>query len=135
MERAHIPFHTQVKNLPVEAEGWATLQNAVRALVEKKASHIMVLDVRGLSPLTQFLVVAEGNVERHCQTLAREVVDLASERGQPVVHKEGLQEGGWILLELPDVMVHVMQPSWRAFYQLERMWPQAALIAVADILG
>jgi ribosome-associated protein len=130
------PFLTvSAQQSPIEPESWRALQEVVKALQEKKALHILVLDVRGLSSLTEFLVIAEGNVERHVQTLAQEVLEQANEGGLQVFHEEGLGEGSWVLLELSDVMVHVMIPTWRSFYALERMWPQARIIPIQELLS
>lgn len=110
------------------------MQEVVRALQAKKAGRIIVLDVRGLSSLTEFLIVAEGNVDRHVQTLAQQVMDQADQQGLQVFHQEGLGEGSWVLLELTDVMIHIMLPTWRSFYALERMWPQARIIPIQDLV-
>lgn len=119
---------------PIEPDSWQALQEVVKALQEKKAGQIMVLDVRGLSSLTEFLIIAEGNVERHVQTLAQEVLKQTEEKGRRVFHEEGLGEGSWVLLEFSDVMVHIMIPTWRSFYALERMWPQARIIPIQELV-
>jgi ribosome-associated protein len=135
MEAQRQTSESEAKKINIEKEALTTLQEVVKALQEKKAAHIMILDVRGLSPLTDFLVIAEGNVERHVQTLAREVLNSVEARHIDVPFHEGLQEGSWVLLEMPDVMLHIMIPTWRQFYALERMWPKAKLIPLQQILS
>lgn len=95
---------------------------AVAALEELKALDVIVLDVRGKVSWTDFMVVASGNSDRHVRALARNVVTRADEAGQPPLGVEGDQEGEWVLIDLADVVVHVMLPRVRDFYQLERLW-------------
>ena len=92
------------------------------ALDEMKGFDIKVLDVQGLTPLTDFMVVASGTSDRHVRALARSVVAKASAQGHTPLGIEGDREGEWVLVDLADVIVHVMLPRVRDFYQLERLW-------------
>lgn len=97
--------------------------------LDKKAFDIQILDIRELSSLTDYLVIASGNSDRQVQAIA-EAVRLGcknNERFSPL-GVEGMKEGRWILLDYGDVMVHLFQPAVREFYDLESMWSEAARI-------
>lgn len=93
-----------------------------QALEDKKAKDIKILDVRNLSSVTDFMVVATGNTDRQVIALAQHVVEQAKAHGHQPLGKEGNQVGEWVLVDLGDIIVHVMQPRTRDFYQLEKLW-------------
>lgn len=92
------------------------------ALADMKAVDVRVLDVRGMSDVADFMVIASGNSDRHLRSIADRVVQMAKASGQRPLGIEGEQQGEWVLVDLPDVMVHVMLPRTREFYQLEHLW-------------
>ena len=92
------------------------------ALADMKAVDIRVLDVRGISDVADFMVIASGTSDRHLRAIADRVVQMAKAAGQRPLGVEGEQQGEWVLVDLPDVMVHVMLPRTREFYQLEHLW-------------
>jgi ribosome-associated protein len=92
------------------------------ALDELKGFDVKVLDVRNLTTVADFMVVASGTSGRHVRALARNVVERASARGHAPLGVEGDRDGEWVLVDLADVVVHVMLPRVRDFYQLERLW-------------
>ena len=94
----------------------------VDALDDLKAVDTKIVDVRGLSSVMDFLVVASGNSSRHVKSLADNVVVKAKEAGCPPCGVEGENDADWVLVDLGDVVVHVMQPAARSFYDLERLW-------------
>jgi ribosome-associated protein len=94
----------------------------VAALEELKGADIQLLDVRGLTTITDFMVLASGSSDRQVRALAENVVRKAKERCYPALGVEGEREGQWILVDLCDVVVHVMLPEVRDFYQLEKLW-------------
>ena len=94
----------------------------VDALDDLKAVDTKIVDVRGLSSVMDFLVVASGNSSRHVKSLANHVVVKAKEAGCPPIGVEGENDADWVLVDLGDVVVHVMQPAARSFYDLERLW-------------
>ena len=96
------------------------------ALDDLKAQNVMVLDVRDLTDVTDTIVVASGTSDRHVKSLARSVVDAARKAGYKTAGVEGEREGEWVLVDLHDVVVHVMLPKIREFYGLEKLWDMRA---------
>ena len=92
------------------------------ALGDLKAKDVQEVDVRGKSSVTDLLVVASGTSSRHVKSIADEVVKKAKQAGQPPIGVEGQREAEWVLVDLGDVIVHVMLPRTREFYGLERLW-------------
>ncbi|MEN8219385.1 MAG: ribosome silencing factor [Pseudomonadota bacterium] len=97
---------------------------AKNALEDKKAIDIKVLDVRKISSITDFMIVATGNTARQVIALAKHVVEKAKAHGHRPLGEEGGSE--WALVDLGDVIVHIMQPETRDFYQLEKLWSDMA---------
>jgi ribosome-associated protein len=92
------------------------------ALEDKKAQDINVLKVRDFSSITDFMVVATGKTARQVKALAQHVIEQAKGYGHRPFGDEGINIGEWALVDLGDVIVHVMQPQTRDFYQLEKLW-------------
>jgi ribosome-associated protein len=95
------------------------------ALDDMKAVNIKVLDVRGLTDIADTMVIASGNSDRHVRSIADRVVETAKAAGFRPFGAEGMRDGEWVLLDLNDVIVHVMLPRVREFYGLERLWEAA----------
>jgi ribosome-associated protein len=101
----------------------ATLRKSViDALEELKAKDVREIDVRGKTSIADLLVIASGTSARHVKSLADEVARYARKAGVMPLGVEGEQEGEWVLVDLGDVIVHVMLPRIREFYGLERLW-------------
>ena len=94
----------------------------VSSLEDLKAIDIHTIDVRGQNPLTDIFVVASGNSSRHVKSMADKVTTRAKENGCQPLGIEGYSEGEWVLVDLNDVIVHIMLPQTRAFYNLEKLW-------------
>ena len=92
------------------------------ALADMKAVDVRVLDVRGVSDVADYMVIASGTSDRHLRSIADRVIQMAKAAGHRPLGVEGEQQGEWVLVDLPDVMVHVMLPRTREFYQLEHLW-------------
>jgi ribosome silencing factor RsfS/YbeB/iojap len=92
------------------------------ALDDLKARDIREIDVREKSSVTDLLVVASGTSSRHVKSIADEVVKKAKKAGLPPIGVEGQREAEWVLVDLGDIVVHVMLPRTREFYGLERLW-------------
>ena len=97
-------------------------QLAVDALEDLKAVDILELDVRKISNFTDYMIIASGRSARQVAALAENVVVKAKQAGEPPLGVEGMRAGEWVLVDLGDVVVHVMQPEVREFYQLEKLW-------------
>ncbi|WP_286236761.1 ribosome silencing factor [Neptuniibacter halophilus] len=92
------------------------------ALEDMKAKEIIDLDVRGRSTVTDYMVIASGTSKRHVAAVAEDVIVKVKEAGLMPLGSEGQQSSDWILVDLGDVVVHVMMPDARSFYDLERLW-------------
>jgi ribosome-associated protein len=92
------------------------------AALDRKAEDIVVLPLEGRTIVADAFVIATGRSKIQTRSIADAVVEQARERGFTVGHKEGYNDGGWILLDLGPVVVHVFTPEQRAFYNLERLW-------------
>jgi len=94
----------------------------LQALEDLKATDIVELDVRNMTSVTDIMVIASGTSNRHVKSLADAVVMTCKKAGVPALGVEGEREGEWVLVDLGDVVVHVMQPRIREFYALEKLW-------------
>jgi ribosome-associated protein len=94
----------------------------IEVLNDMKARDISVMDVRGKTAVTDYMVVASGTSDRHVKSIAETVAYRAKEEGETPLGLEGLQDGEWALVDLNGVVVHVMLPKVRDFYSLERLW-------------
>ena len=99
---------------------------AVAALQDLKGHNIKVLDVTKLTDVADFMIIATGTSDRHVKSLAGHVVDKVEEAGFRALGIEGEGEGEWVLVDLQDVIVHVMLPRIREFYGLEKLWEPRA---------
>lgn len=100
-----------------------SLQNiVVAALEDTKARDITVLDVRKLTSIADSMIVASGTSDRHVRALADSVIEKCKDSGHRPFGVEGLKEGEWVLVDLHDIVVHVMLPRVRDFYNLEKLW-------------
>ena len=107
-----------------------TLRDVVLgALAELKAVDVKALDVRGLTDITDTMVVASGTSDRHVKSIADRVVQRCKEAGFRPFGLEGERDGEWVLLDLQAVVLHVMLPRVREFYALEKLWEGGAAAA------
>jgi ribosome silencing factor RsfS/YbeB/iojap len=110
-------------------EGEALAREAARFADDKKAENIMVLDVRGLSPVTDFLVICEGAALPHLRAIQSDVAGrMRQEHGQKAYSSHGTPDSGWMLIDFGDVVVHIFHAEKRAFYGIEDMWNDAPRI-------
>ena len=97
-------------------------QQAVESLEDLKAEDITVLDVKGKTTVSDWVIIATGSSSRHVKSIANNVAVEAKKAGRPPLGMEGENEGEWVLVDLGDVIVHVMQRQVREFYDLESLW-------------
>jgi ribosome-associated protein len=103
-------------------------QLVLDTLTDLKARDIVVMDVRGKTAVTDFMIVASGTSDRHVKAIAETVAFRAKEAGEQPLGTEGVREGEWALVDLNGVVVHVMLPKVRDFYNLERLWSAPAMV-------
>jgi len=92
------------------------------ALDDMKAVNVKLLDVRGQTDITDAMIVASGNSDRHVRAIADRVIEQARQAGHRPLGVEGTRDNEWVLVDLQDVLVHVMLPRIREFYAIEQLW-------------
>ena len=122
MIRENSMTHRQNKEKTDDENLDRLLEVVVDALADMKGVNIRVIDVCGLTSITDRMVIVSGTSSRHIRALAENVVLKAKQCGFPVLGVEGEDTTGWILVDLADVVVHVMMPETREFYALEKLW-------------
>ena len=110
----------------------AEITAAIAAALDKKAEHLVVLDLTKSSAFTDFFVICTGNNRRQVQAIADGVEEAIGKRGTKPALVEGYDRGDWVLLDYFDFIVHIFSPDARAFYALERLWGNAKRIEVAE---
>lgn len=101
--------------------------------LDKKADKVRILQVQGISSLTDYLLIASGRSDRQVQAIAESVrLGLKNEHATPPLAVEGMNEGRWVLIDYGDVMVHVFQEPVRDFYDLDGLWSEAAEIVIPE---
>ena len=99
--------------------------------LEKKCEDIKILDLRGVTSVTDFFVIATADSDRKAKAAAEHVIDELKEDGERPMHIEGMDSMHWILLDYVDVVVHIFMPDERRFYDLESLWSDAPVITVS----
>ena len=123
----HMITRTRLRPKEERASPLQTLVTA--ALDDMKAVNVRVLDVRALTDIVDTMVIASGNSDRHVRSIAERVVEKAKAAGCRPLGTEGARDGEWVLVDLQDILVHVMLPRVREFYGLERLWDSGPLEA------
>lgn len=100
-----------------QIKAWAT-----EALEDRKGQDIQALDVRGQTDFTDFMIIATGTSDRHVSSLADAVVEKVKSHGMRPYGAEGDDKSGWMLVDLGDVIVHLMRAETREYYNLEKLW-------------
>lgn len=111
------------------------LQQLAQTLIDKKGFNLLALDVREVSSITDYILIAEGNVERHVQAMALALQQILDEEGWAPAYVEGLAEGQWIVIDCWQMMIHLFVPEMRNQYRLERLWEKAKIIDLPKTEG
>ena len=105
------------------------LLNAIaQAIFDKKGSNILALDVTAISTVTNYVVLAEGNVDKHVIAIAHAILDALESLGMRPYFTEGMKNGDWVVLDFFSIMVHLFMPGMREKYQLEELWREGKII-------
>lgn len=107
------------------------LNTIAQIVYDKKGFNTLALNVQGLSSITDFLLIAEGNVDRHVISMAHAIMKEMTELGEKPLRTEGLKSGDWVVLDYGQVMVHLFTPGLREKYSLERLWEESKIVDVA----
>lgn len=116
------------------------LNSIAQIIYDKKGFNTLILDVKDIFSLSDFLIIAEGNVDKHVRAIALEIIEeLKKEEIRPHF-VEGLERGDWIVIDYLDVMIHLFMPGLRNKYQLEELWNKGKIVEVdinteSNILG
>ncbi len=103
----------------------AAARRAAQLVQDMKAQDVVLLDLKGVTDMTDFFLIATGTSDTHVRAIAQHVEMEMKKAGAPAHHVEGAEQGRWALLDFVDVVVHVFHPTLRQFYQLERLWGDA----------
>ncbi len=126
------PRAPRAKPLPVDPIRVAALQAAQYA-IEKKGEEVRLLDLHGITFMTDFFVIATGTSDRQVKAIAENVIaEMRDSEGMPAWHSEGWEKLDWVLIDFVDFVVHVFQTEARKYYNLERLWGDAPVITVED---
>jgi ribosome-associated protein len=101
-----------------------------QAVFDKKGSNIIALDVRDISTMTDYYLIAEGNVERHVRAIHNSILDAMQQKGQRALHVEGVRESDWIVIDFGEIVIHLLTPDLREKYALENLWKEGKIVDV-----
>jgi ribosome-associated protein len=110
-------------------------RKAAALCLDFKANDVVLLDLRGVTDMTDFFIVASGTSDTHVRSIGERLSEEMKKEGAPAYHVEGLTMGRWVLLDFVDFVVHVFHPTLREFYQLERLWSDAESIPIEANTG
>jgi ribosome-associated protein len=106
------------------------VQRAAQAALDLKANDVVLLNLKGVTDMADYFLIASGTSDTHVRAVAQNVIEELQKVGVPVHHEEGVTQGRWALLDYVDFVVHVFHPSLRQFYQLERLWSDAEVVPI-----
>jgi ribosome-associated protein len=110
------------------------LELAVKAADDKRAENIIVLNMKGISLISDYFLICHGNSEKQVQAIATEIKKTAQENDIELRRLEGFDQARWVLIDLNDVVVHVFHKDERLYYNLEKLWGDAPILDVEGVL-
>ncbi|AQL56036.1 ribosome silencing factor [Abyssicoccus albus] len=116
-------------------ESKTLMEIAYNACDDKIAEDILVFDMKGKSPITDYFVICHGNSEKQVQAIARHVKEEIEKNGVEIKRLEGFTEANWILVDATDVVIHVFNKEERSYYNLERLFKEAPIVESETING
>ncbi len=119
-----VPDDARKAAWPIRAaeEGLALAKVCAQSLDEDKCEDVMILDVRGVCHICDFIVLGTGTSDRQMRAAADHAEDAARQRNEKVYHTSGYEEGTWIVVDFVDVVIHLFSGEMRAYYDLESLW-------------
>jgi ribosome-associated protein len=135
MRRARAAFKPPLNRMAtsvssVTARNGERVQRAAQLCLDMKANDVVILNLAGVTDMTDYFVIASGTSDTHVRSIGEHVVAEMKKAGLNVHHTEGLQQGRWVLLDFFDFVVHIFHPTLRSFYQIERLWSDAETVAL-----
>ena len=107
------------------------LNQIAQIIYDKKGFNILALDVKGISTITDILLIAEGNVDRHVISIAKNIEENLGKMGIRPAKTEGLESGDWVVLDYLDMVIHLFMPGLREKYALEKLWNEGKIVDLA----
>lgn len=104
------------------------LNTIAQVIYDKKGFNILSLDVRGISSLADYVIIAEGNIDRHLRALSVAIRDALKDQGQVPLYVEGESSGDWIVLDYGEIIIHLFVSDFREKYALEQLWREAKIV-------
>lgn len=101
-----------------------------QTLYDKKGFNILILDVRHISTMTDYFIIAEGTVDRHVKALSHTIINAFEMQKRFPLHVEGQQEGDWVVLDYGELVIHLFVPELRQKYALEELWHKGSIVDV-----
>ena len=111
------------------------VHRAAQIALDTKAQDVVLLDLRGVTDMTDYFLIASGTSDTHARAIAEHIMEAMKKEGSRANHVEGLEKGRWVLVDFVDFVVHVFHPTLRTFYQLERLWADAEIVALEHGTG
>lgn len=105
-----------------------TLDSIAQTIYDKKGFNILALDVRHFSTMTDFYLIAEGNIDRHVKAISQAIEDSLSQSGLILLRIEGSRASDWLVMDYGDIVIHLFIPDLRERYALEQLWQEAKIV-------
>jgi ribosome-associated protein len=120
---------------PTTSDSLALAQRAAQIALDNKAQDVVLLDLRGVTDMTDCFLIVSGTSDTHVRAIGEHLIAEMKKEGARAYHVEGLEKGRWVLLDFVDFVVHVFHPTLRNFYQLERLWSDAERVPLESGQG